>query len=60
MYDQEETAFVDDNDDHYYICSKEKFRAIEEQIEKNKNPQSFGKNLKQVEKNSEQKINGNQ
>ena len=43
---------VDDNEEHYFIGNKEKFRQIEEQIEKYKQAKQKS-NIKQMEKNAE-------
>lgn len=51
-YDLDEGGIIDENEDHYFIGNAEKFKAIEEHLEKQKQIQA-NKNIKQLEKNAE-------
>lgn len=51
-YDLDEGGILDENEEHYFIGNTEKFKAIEEQLEKQKQLQA-NKNIKQMEKNAE-------
>ena len=51
-YDLDEGGIIDENEEHYFIGNTEKFKAIEDHFEKQKQIQA-NINFKQLEKNAE-------